>query len=87
VRLVVRLAPGAERQVVTWSYRLVDRCTGAAETSPGGSVTVPALVQRAAVVGTVSLPAVHGVAVIAVTGQPAAAASRPLITGSCLSQP
>jgi hypothetical protein len=84
VRLLVRLVPGTERQVVSWSYRLVDRCTGATVAAPGGSVAVPAKGARAAAVGTVTLPAMHAVAVVAVTETPAAAASSPLFVGSCL---
>ena len=42
VRLEVRLLPGADPQAVTWSYRIVDRCTGAVGSAPGGSVAVPA---------------------------------------------
>ncbi|MBB3084004.1 hypothetical protein [Geodermatophilus sabuli] len=83
LRLLVRLVPGAEPQVVTWSYRIVDRCTGAAETAPGGTVTVPPAGERAAVVGTVALPALDGVAVVAVTDSPAIAASPPVSLGSC----
>jgi hypothetical protein len=87
VRLEVRLVAGIGQQVVTWSYRVVDRCTGTSSTAPGGTVTLPAGAQRAATVGTVALPAVPGVALIAVTGHPAAAASAPLVLGSCPSHP
>jgi hypothetical protein len=83
VRLLVRLDPAARQQVVTWSYHIVDRCTGATTTAPGGSVTVPAGAGRAAVVGSVPLPAVPGVAVVAVTALPAVAASRPVSIGTC----
>ncbi|WP_138760008.1 hypothetical protein [Modestobacter altitudinis] len=84
LRLLVRLVPGPDPQTVTWSYRLVDRCTGAATTVPGGTVTVPAGGQRAAAVGTVALPDQPSVAVIAVTSSPATAASAPVTAGSCL---
>jgi hypothetical protein len=84
LRLQVRLAPAAGPQVVTWSYRVVDRCTGAAQSAPGGTVTVPAGAERATAVGTLALPALPAVAVVAVTGQPAAAASSPVSAGSCL---
>jgi hypothetical protein len=83
VRVLVRLHPAAGQQVVTWSYHIVDRCTGATTTAPGGSVTVPAAGERAAVVGTVPLPAVPGVALVAVTALPAAAASGPVSIGTC----
>ena len=84
VRLLVRLVPGAERQVVSWSYRLIDRCTGATDTAAGGSVAVPAGGDQAVAVDAVSLPKVQAVAVVAVTETPAAAASAPFFVGSCL---
>jgi hypothetical protein len=85
VRLEVRLLPGADPPAVTWSYRIVDRCTGATESAPGGSVAVPAEGERALAVGSVSLPAARAVAVVAVTELPAVAASPPVLVGSCLS--
>jgi hypothetical protein len=86
LRLQVRLIPGAEEQAVTWSYRIVDRCTGTTTSAPGGTVTVPGRGGRAAAVGTVALPKTRAVAVIAVTGTPAVAASAPVLVGSCLSE-
>jgi hypothetical protein len=83
LRLLVRLVPAAEPQVVTWSYRVVDRCTGTTTTAPGGTVTVPPQGDRAAAVGTVVLPASPAAAVLAVTDLPAAAASPPVSVGSC----
>jgi hypothetical protein len=84
VRLLVQLLPAAEPRTVTWSYRIVDRCTGASSTGPGGEVAVPPQADRVAVVGVVALPALPGVAVLAVTDAPAVAASPPVSTGSCL---
>ena len=83
VRLLVRLVPTAEPQVVTWSYQVVDRCTGSTAMAPGGTVTVPPQADRAVAVGIVPLPALDGVAVVAVTDAPAAAASAPVVVGSC----
>jgi hypothetical protein len=83
LRVLVRLVPGADPQVVTWTYRVVDRCSGVSDTAPGGSVTVPAGSDRAAAVGTVVLPAGTSVAVLAVTQAPAVAASPPVSVGSC----
>lgn len=83
VRLLVRLEPAAEPRTVTWSYRIVDRCTGASSTVPGGEVAVPPQADRVAVVGVVPLPALAGLAVVAVTDGPAVAASAPVSTGSC----
>jgi hypothetical protein len=87
LRIQVRLAPRAQQQAVTWTYRIVDRCTGATTTVPGGRVVVPGRAGGAASVGTVALPKVPAVAVIAVTGTPAAAASAPVSVGSCLREP
>jgi len=87
LRIQVRLAPRAQQQAVTWTYRIIDRCTGATTTVPGGSVIVPARGGRAASVGTVALPKMPAVAVVAVTRTPAAAASAPVSVGSCLREP
>jgi len=87
LRLLVGLEPGAGPQVVTWSYQFIDRCTHASVTARGGSVTVPATGRRAVAVRVVPLPALQAVAVVAVTDRPAAAASRPLLIGSCAHAP
>ena len=87
LRIQVRLAPRAQQQAVTWTYRIVDRCTGATTTVPGGTVIVPGRGGRAASVGTVALPKLPAVAVVAVTRTPAAAASAPVSVGSCLREP
>jgi hypothetical protein len=87
LRLLVQLTAAPDQQVVAWSYRVVDRCTSAAYTVPGGSIPVPADGDRAAAVGVVPLPALRSVAVVAVTGLPAAAASAPVVVGSCRSGP
>ncbi|NYJ07585.1 hypothetical protein [Petropleomorpha daqingensis] len=83
LRLLVRLAPRADPQTVTWSYLLVDRCTGATSTAPGGTVPVAPNGEQAVAVGVVALPALSSVAVVAVTGSPAVAASPPVSVGSC----
>jgi hypothetical protein len=83
VRLLVRLVPSSEPQVVTWSYQVVDRCTGTSGIAPGGTVTVPPLADRATAVGVVALPPSDGAAMVAVTDAPAAAASAALVVGSC----
>ncbi|WP_409329867.1 hypothetical protein [Trujillonella humicola] len=85
VRVLVRLVPGAETSVVTWSYRVLDRCTGAAGTVPGGTVTVAPQAGSAVAVGTIPLPPAAGIAVSAVTDAPAVAASPPVAVGSCSS--
>ena len=42
---------------MTWSYQVVDRCTGPTVIAPGGTVTVPPQADRAAAVGVVAAPA------------------------------
>ena len=60
VRLLVRLVPGAEPQVVTWSYRVVDRCTGtAADAHRAEPSPCRPQADRAAAVGVVALPALR----------------------------
>jgi hypothetical protein len=83
LRLLVRLSPRADPQVVTWSYRVVDRCTGTTVSAPGGTVPVAPDGEDVVAVGTVVLPDLQSVAVVAVTGSPAVAASPPVSVGSC----
>ncbi|WP_091942533.1 hypothetical protein [Trujillonella endophytica] len=85
LRLLVRVVPGGEPQTVTWTYHVVDRCTGAVTSAPGGTVSVPPQADRVAAIGVVQLPAARAVAVSAVTGAPAVAASPPVVAGSCTS--
>ena len=83
VRVLVRLLPHAEPQTVTWSFGVVDRCTGAMNNVPGGTLSVPPGVDRAVAIGTVGLPPATAVAVLAVTEVPAKAAGPPVLLGSC----
>jgi hypothetical protein len=87
VRVLVSLVPGPDPQVVTWSYRVVDPCTGTTDTAPGGSVTVPPGAGRAEAVGIVALPPTTAVAVVATTDRPAVAAASPVLVGSCEPDP
>jgi hypothetical protein len=96
VRVLVRLqprttAPGHTGQLppreVAWTFQVVDRCTGDQRTAAGGSVSVPPSGDQVQAVSAVPLPAGRALAVVAVTSQPASAASRPLAVpdgqGSC----
>jgi hypothetical protein len=83
VRVFVRLVPTPEPQTVAWSFRLMDRCTGATITAPGGTLTVPAGAGQAAAVGTVALPEWAAAALVAVTDRPAVAATAPVLVGTC----
>lgn len=78
LRTQVVVQPQALPQVIAWDVRVLDRCTGAAVTVPGGTVTVPPHGDRADVVGTVALPRAGALAVVAVTTLPATAASVPV---------
>ena len=83
VRVQVRLLPHADPQTVTWSFGVVDRCTGVMNNVPGGTLSVPPGVDRAVAIGTVGLPPATAVAVLAVTEVPAKAAGPPVLLGSC----
>jgi len=86
VRVLVRVRPGPEPQSVSWSFRVLQRCPGASDAGgpvTGGAVTVPPGVEAATAVGSVALPPGPGVAVFAVTDRPAAAASPPVLVGTC----
>jgi hypothetical protein len=76
--LQVRLRPQAEPQTVGWAFQILDRCTGAVVTTPGGTLTIPPNGDRADAVGTVALPPGDALAVLALTGRPTAASSAPL---------
>ena len=83
VRVFVRLVPTPEPQLVAWSFWLMDRCTGATITAPGGTLTVPAGAGQAAAVGTLALPEWAAAALVAVTDRPAVAATAPVLVGTC----
>ena len=90
VRTQVMLQPLPEPQTVTWAFQVLDRCTGAAATLPGGTVTVPPDADRADAVGAVALPPGDALAVLALTSLPATTASAPLLVpadGACVPHP
>jgi hypothetical protein len=82
MRILVRLVPEAEPLTVTWSIRIVDRCTGATETIPGGAIVIAPGEEQATVVSPVPIPHAAS-AVFAVTERPAVAAGPPVLVGSC----
>ncbi|HEY2764606.1 MAG TPA: hypothetical protein VGJ13_11420 [Pseudonocardiaceae bacterium] len=96
VRVLVRLQPQAAAprhtgqvppREVAWTFQVVDRCTGDQRTAAGGSVSVPPSGAQVQAVSAVPVPMGRSLAVVAVTSQPASAASRPLPVpdrqGSC----
>jgi hypothetical protein len=90
VRMQVVLQPRPEPQTVAWAFQVLDRCTGAAVTAPGGTVTVPPDGDRADAVSSVRLPPADALAVLALTSHPSTAASAPLLVpadGACQTHP
>jgi hypothetical protein len=86
LRTQVLLQPQAVPQPVAWAFRIVDRCTGAVTTAPGGTVALPPNADRADVVTAVPLPQTGALAVLAVTSLPSSAASPPVYVpadGAC----
>ena len=84
------LQPRPEPQTVTWGFQVLDRCTGVAANAPGGTVTVPPEGDRTDAIVTVGLPRGDALAVLALTEQPAIAASAPLLVpadGACTTHP
>jgi hypothetical protein len=82
MRVLVRLVPEAEPRTVTWSIQIVDRCTGATATVPGGAIVIAPGEEQATVVSPVPIPHAAS-AVFAVTERPAVAAGPPVLVGSC----
>ncbi|MGH3908880.1 MAG: hypothetical protein ACRDTE_32560 [Pseudonocardiaceae bacterium] len=91
VRVLVRLHPQPQPSpaplAVKWTFRVVDRCTGGQRSVPGGVVSAAPGGTQIQAVSTVPLPPGRVLAVIAVTREPARAASGPLLVparqGSC----
>ena len=83
----VRLAPGAQQQAVTWTYRIIDRCTGATTTVPGGAVIVPGRGGRAASSAPRPSEDAGRGGRRRHTDARRAAASAPVSVGSCLREP
>lgn len=87
VRVLVRLHPQPVPLAVKWTFRVVDRCTGGQRSVPGGVVSAAPGGAQVQAVSTVPLPPGRSLEVIAVTSEPARAASGPLLAparqGSC----
>lgn len=86
LRTQVLLRPRAAPQTLTWTFRVIDRCTGRAVTASSGTVALPAGAGRADVVTIVTLPPARALAVLAVTDLPFPAASEPVYVparGTC----
>jgi hypothetical protein len=81
VQVTVRLDPQPSADEVRWSFRVVDRCTGATSTLPGAGVTALAGWPYVFATGWPQLPSGHALALFAVTEAPAVAASPALLAG------
>jgi hypothetical protein len=82
VRVLMHLQEQPQPVTVRWAFQLADRCTGTQITVPGGEVSVASRQTDVSVVAAVPLPVSRALAVIAVTGAPASAASPPLLVPS-----
>lgn len=80
VRVLVRVWPDNQKRMqVHWTLRVIDRCSGAETTYPGSIAGIPPGADRVDGLSWVPLPAGRSLAVVAVTEQPAKAASPPLL--------
>lgn len=79
VRVDVYLRPEAVTRQVSWSLRVVDRCTGKTYPRSGASVFAEPWWRQVYGLSRAALPKGRALAVIAVTKAPARAASKPLL--------
>jgi hypothetical protein len=77
--VTIRLAPVVGVERMDWAFTVVNRCTGARTSVPGGSMTAQPGWTDVYDTRTVQLPAARLLAVVAVTTAPARAASPPLL--------
>ena len=80
LRVSVQVWPDDSRRIpVAWSITVVDSCTGERTRHPGGAAKVPVGADRVDGLTHVLLPESPALAVVAVTAEPARAASAPLL--------
>lgn len=79
VRVDVHLQPEAAARQVSWSLRVVDRCTGKTYPRSGASVVAEPWWRQVYGLSRTALPKGRALAIIAVTKAPARAASQPLL--------
>jgi hypothetical protein len=77
VRVTVRLVPSATRVPLAWSFEVFDRCTGSLTELPGAQMSADPGWNYAYDTSYPTLPDGRGLAVVAVTSEPARAASAP----------
>jgi hypothetical protein len=78
-RLRVALRPDPTPRPVSWVFQVTDRCTGATQVVPGGSMVVGGGGTELVAVKAVPLPAGRALAINAVLDTPARAASAALL--------
>jgi ATP-binding cassette subfamily B protein len=79
VRVDLRLAPTAAPQRLTWSFQVIDRCTGAVVDAPGVDFQTGYGWSSAYGTSDLQLPAGRALAVVAVTTSPSQTASAPML--------
>jgi hypothetical protein len=82
IRATARITPAAEVRQVSLEIRVVNLCTGAVRATPAGAVTAQPGWTSVFVTVPVRLPRARPLAVVALTTEPARAASRPLLLRS-----
>ncbi|WP_206743797.1 hypothetical protein [Carbonactinospora thermoautotrophica] len=78
IRVLVRARPGTKPLRVGWSFEIIDRCTGARVSRPGGEVTLKPGSDHAIALNRLQLPNGRAIAVIVITNTPARVAGPPL---------
>lgn len=78
VRVDVRFTPAGGQRTVAWSLQVVNRCTGKVVKRDGVSMTARAGWHQVYGISRPKLPKGKALAIVAVTGSPAKAASPPL---------
>lgn len=84
VRVDVHLNDLVARTGVTWSLRVVDRCSGKARLATGGTMAAEPGRRQVYGVGQPDLPTGKALAIVAVTTEPARTASAPLLVPSAV---
>ncbi len=79
IRVTVQLRPASTSVPLAWSFEVFDRCTGALIELPGAQMSADPGWNYAYDTSYPMLPPGRGLAVVAVTSEPARAASAPLL--------
>ncbi|WP_051399616.1 hypothetical protein [Haloechinothrix halophila] len=82
VRVDVRLDPSASHREISWSLRIVDRCTDKIRKREGVTMAAAPGWQQVYGISRPTLPDSRSLAVVAVTDTPAKAASAPLLVSA-----